>query len=668
MKVHYDLDTLPQFRNAVITIGSFDGVHQGHQKIIAQVVRLAQSIGGESILITFHPHPRKIIYPREGDVSLINTLEEKIQLIEAFGVGHLVVVPFTVEFSQLSAEEYIEKFLVGRFHPKYIAIGFDHRFGVGRQGDIHYLRWYAGQFGYEVVEIPRFDIEAIKVSSTKVRNALERGDVHAAAQLMGHYPVLSGQVVHGKKVGKQLGFPTANLEIGDKSKLIPPDGVYAVFVRLQQARFGGMLYIGPKPTMGDSGKKVIEVHIFGWNQAIYGETIQLELVHYVRGDLKFDSLDALRAQLVKDQHTTEALLLNAPRLGPFLPGKAAPTVAVVLLNYNGRKYLEQFLPALIQHTGPEISIVVADNHSSDDSIAFLEARYPQVQCVCLNKNYGFAEGYNQALRQVRADYYILLNSDIEVTPRWIDPILSLMEEDPAIGAAQPKVRAFHKREYFEHAGASGGWLDALGYPFCRGRILGVAEKDEGQYDQIQEVFWATGAAFFVRADAYHNLGGFDGSYFAHAEEIDLCWRMKRAGYKIIAHPASVVYHVGGGTLDYLNPRKAYLNFRNTLYTVFKNEPWKKLLWLLPLRLVLDGVAALHFLLKGQPGHFMAIAKAHWTFFPRLPQLLLDKVQYDRLIREHRISPYPRKAGLYRGSIVWQYFVRQHQRFSQLFNA
>ncbi|MBK6948940.1 MAG: glycosyltransferase family 2 protein [Haliscomenobacter sp.] len=338
---------------------------------------------------------------------------------------------------------------------------------------------------------------------------------------------------------------------------------------------------------------------------------------------------------------------------------------MVILNYNGRAYLEQFLPHLLGSTFPNVQIIVADNCSSDDSLRFLETHYPQISRIQLKKNYGFAEGYNQALRQIRADYYILLNSDIEVTSGWIEPVISLMEQDKTIAAAQPKIRSFARKECFEYAGAAGGWLDHLGYPFCRGRILATTEEDRGQYDQIQEIFWATGAAFFVRATVFHNLGGFDGNYFAHAEEIDLCWRMKRAGYKVVAHPGSVVYHVGGGTLDYLNPFKTYLNFRNTLYTITKNEPWEKLLWLLPLRLVLDGVASLLFLSQGRFAHIWSIIKAHWTFYPRFLLVLDDRWKYSERIQEHRISVYPRKTGRYPGAIVWDYYIRKRRHFSEI---
>ena len=664
MKVHTQTDKLPVFRNAVLTIGSFDGVHKGHQKIIGQVKQLAQSIGGESVLVTFHPHPRTVVYPKEGSVQLINNLEEKIDLLNGFGIDHLVIVPFTIEFSQLSADEYIEKFLVGKFHPKIIVIGFDHRFGLGRRGDINYLRWHGKNFGYDVIEIEKQDVEEITVSSTKIRRALEVGDVRKTALLMGHYFTLSGKVVHGRKVGKQLGFPTANIEIGDKNKLIPPDGVYAVFVRLKTEHYGGMLYIGSRPTLEQGGLRSIEVNIFGWNQAIYGEDIRVEFIDYIRGDLKFEHLGRLRRQLVQDRYAAEGLLLNAPRLGPNQPVLQNPTVAVVLLNYNGKKYLENFLPDLLSCSYPNLEIIVADNASEDGSMPFLEQQYPQVTRLQLPRNYGFAEGYNQALRKIRAEYYVLLNSDVEVTQGWLEPIIKLMESDKTIAAAQPKIRSWHHKDLFEYAGAAGGWMDYLGYPFCRGRILSEVEKDEGQYNSVQEVFWASGAAFVVRAGLFHNFGGFDGSYFAHAEEIDLCWRFRRAGYKVIAHPGSVVYHVGGGTLDYLSPFKTYLNFRNTLFTITKNEPVRKLLWLLPLRFLLDVAASFLFAAQGRFGHIGAIMKAHLKFIPQFGKVWRNRLRYSKLIEKHRISNFQRKPGVYRGSIAFDYYFRGKKRFSE----
>ena len=249
-----------------------------------------------------------------------------------------------------------------------------------------------------------------------------------------------------------------------------------------------------------------------------------------------------------------------------------PTIAIVILNWNGRKYLEQFLPSVLASTYAGKEIIVADNASTDDSIAFLSGYYPQVRVITLDRNYGFAGGYNQALKQVDSDYYVLLNSDVEVEPGWIEPILELMESDHSIGVCQPKIKMFANRELFEYAGAAGGWLDFLGYPFARGRVFDVCEQDRGQYDAAGPVFWASGAAMFVRAALYHRLGGLDGYFFAHQEEIDFCWRLQLADYKVYTCPQSVVYHVGGGTLPKGNERKVFLNFRNNLIMLAKNLP------------------------------------------------------------------------------------------------
>ena len=258
-------------------------------------------------------------------------------------------------------------------------------------------------------------------------------------------------------------------------------------------------------------------------------------------------------------------------------------------------------------------MIVADNASTDDSVAFLKAEFPTTELIELSENHGFANGYNVAIAQVKAEIYVLLNSDVRVTPRWIETIIPYLR-DPSVGAIQPKIRAEHAPDEFEYAGAAGGYIDYLGYPFCRGRVFNHTERDEGQYDGTKEVFWATGAAFFCRAELFHALGGFEPEYFAHAEEIDLCWRMKRAGYKVLAVPASVVYHVGGGTLSYDTPRKTYLNFRNTLTTSFKNEPLSRLVWWLPVRLLLDGVAGLLFLSQGKFTHISSILRAHLHFY------------------------------------------------------
>jgi hypothetical protein len=300
---------------------------------------------------------------------------------------------------------------------------------------------------------------------------------------------------------------------------------------------------------------------------------------------------------------------------------------------------------------------VADNASTDDSIVFLQTNFPQVDIITNPSNEGFAKGYNTALKQVQSDYYVLLNSDVEVTPDWITPVIELMESDTAIAACQPKLLAYHHKNLFEYAGASGGWLDAFGYPFSRGRIFDVCEEDKGQYNDAQCCFWASGAAMFVRASAYHAMGGLDEYFFAHQEEIDLCWRMQLAGYKVYVQPASVVYHVGGGTLPKGNSKKTYLNFRNNLIMLAKNLPVATALWKIPFRLALDAVSAWQNLLKGDGGYFMAIAKAHVHF---LKWILLHKKQSVFPVKKDG-KPF----GLYNGLVVWQYFVNKKKTFSEI---
>lgn len=298
-------------------------------------------------------------------------------------------------------------------------------------------------------------------------------------------------------------------------------------------------------------------------------------------------------------------------------------------------------------------------------MSFLQDHYASdVEILLLKENYGFAEGYNQALAQITAPYYILLNSDIEVTTNWIKPIIDLMEQDEQIAACQPKVLAHYDKNMFEHAGAAGGYMDALGYPFCRGRLFDNCETDKGQYNSVEKIFWATGAAMVIKAPLYHKLGGLDGDYFAHMEEIDLCWRLKRAGYEIMVQPEAVVYHVGGGTLNYQSPRKTYLNFRNNIVTIFKNEPALKLLWLLPVRFSLDGVAGIMFLVKGQYQHTLEIIKAHGYFYGHIRSLIAKRKAYTKLIEAARIGQ-ARNTGRSSNSIIWRYYLLGKRRFQEL---
>ena len=344
-----------------------------------------------------------------------------------------------------------------------------------------------------------------------------------------------------------------------------------------------------------------------------------------------------------------------------------PTIAIVILNWNGRQHLEKFLPSVIGTAVPSadglgaddlrIEVIIADNASTDDSVSFLRRHYPKVRIITLDRNYGFARGYNEALQQVTSDYYVLLNSDVEVDPGWIQPIIALMEGDPSIGACQPKIRMYGKKEYFEYAGAAGGWIDHLGYPFAKGRIFDVCEKDEGQYDEAGPIFWASGAAMFVRAGLYHRLGGLDSYFFAHQEEIDLCWRIQLAGYQVYTCPASVVYHLGGGTLPKGSERKVFLNFRNNLIMMTKNLPFGQLAWKLPLRIFLDIISAWKYLFAGQGTYFLAVIKAHFG----LCNWLLFK-------RKYSVFPPKRgqgREGWYNRSIAWQYFLKGKKTFSEI---
>jgi GT2 family glycosyltransferase len=336
---------------------------------------------------------------------------------------------------------------------------------------------------------------------------------------------------------------------------------------------------------------------------------------------------------------------------------AMPLVAIVILNWNGKKYLAQFLPSVIKSTYSNKKIIVADNASTDDSVLFLRDNYPTVEILQHTSNEGFANGYNTALRQVKAEYYVLLNSDVEVTPGWIEPIITLMEADKKIAACQPKILNYNNKTQFEYAGACGGWMDSLGYPFSRGRVFDDCETDAGQYDQVQPCFWASGASLFVRAAVYHELNGLDAYFFAHQEEIDLCWRMQLAGYSIYVQPASVVYHVGGGTLPKGNNRKTYLNFRNNLIMLYKNLPMPEAFFKIWFRLLLDAIAAWKALLSGNGGYFFSVIKAHVQF---VKWLLFNQKQ--SLIPPNKKTALP---GWYNGSVVWDYFIRKKKKFSEI---
>ncbi len=325
------------------------------------------------------------------------------------------------------------------------------------------------------------------------------------------------------------------------------------------------------------------------------------------------------------------------------------STAVVILNWNGRQHLEQFLPSVVKHTPSGVRIVVADNGSDDDSLVFVEQHYPTIEIIRLEQNYGFAEGYNRALEQVDAEFFILLNSDVEVTEGWVEPLVATLTNNRNVAAVAPKLRSYGNRDYFEYAGAAGGYIDYLGYPFCRGRILSTLEQDKGQYDTAQEVFWASGAAFCCRADVFRTLGGFDSDFFAHMEEIDLCWRMQLAGYKVMVEPHSVVYHLGGGTMPNESPRKLYLNYRNNLSMLFKCAPTTQRILVAVVRPVADMLSAVIYLLKGEKALAKATVEAYRDFMALHGELNKKR----KAIRSARKAESER---IYRGSIVLRYIL------------
>ncbi len=330
--------------------------------------------------------------------------------------------------------------------------------------------------------------------------------------------------------------------------------------------------------------------------------------------------------------------------------------AVIILNWNGRKFLEEFLPSVCRDSiSDDSEVVVADNGSTDDSLDFLANSYPQVRLLKFDKNYGFAEGYNKALALVDTEYVLLLNSDVETTPGYLQPMVDFLDANPEYAGCQPKIRAFHNRASFEFAGAAGGFIDKWAYPFCRGRIFGDVEPDNGQYDSVTDVFWATGAALMVRRKVYIDNGGLDSSFFAHQEEIDLCWRLRARGFRLACVPQSVVYHVGGGTLAVENPRKTLLNFRNNLLMVYKNEP--HLLKVMTVRFFLDYLAAFVFLVKCDLDNFSAVLKARRQFWQMRPSLCEARRQNMRLAKTSDIPE------VFPHSLVWQSYVHGLKKFN-----
>lgn len=334
-------------------------------------------------------------------------------------------------------------------------------------------------------------------------------------------------------------------------------------------------------------------------------------------------------------------------------------IAIVILNWNGAHLFSKFLPSVIEHSrGQGVTIYVADNGSTDNSVEYLAQNFPEVTLIEMGANYGFAKGYNVALQKITAEYYVLINSDIEVTENWLWPCIERLESNKELAALQPKILSYNQRNYFEYAGAAGGFLDMWGFPFCRGRVLSVTEEDTGQYDEPVSLMWATGACLFIRADVFRETGGFDDDFFAHMEEIDLCWRLKNQGWTIGVEPRSVAYHLGGATLSYQSPQKVFLNFRNNLWMLFKNLPKGKLLPVMFSRMVLDGIAAAHFLSVGQFSAFKAVFRAHMAFYSSLKHFIHKRKELlPKVIKQQH-------PEIFKGSMVFRFYLRKQQYFNE----
>ena len=328
-------------------------------------------------------------------------------------------------------------------------------------------------------------------------------------------------------------------------------------------------------------------------------------------------------------------------------------VAVVILNWNGKDLLEKFLPTVVEFS-TEATVYVADNASTDNSVSYISQFFPTVKIIQNKINGGYAKGYNDALKTLSEEIFVLLNSDVEVTEKWLQPVISEFEKDTSVVAAQPKILDYKNKEYFEYAGAAGGFIDKYGYPYCRGRIFNTLEKDLGQYNAVSEIFWASGACLFVKAEAFWEAGGFDEDYFAHQEEIDFCWRLQSKGGKILYVGTSKVYHVGGATLAVLNPKKTFYNFRNSLLNILKNAKGTAAFSSILVRMVLDGIAAFQFLLQGKPKHFFAVLNAHFSFYGFIPKFLKKRKLFASRLKYFSVK-----------SIVYQYFIKNKKLFNEL---
>ena len=659
MKVHRGLDHLPAFTGAVLTIGTFDGVHHGHRTIISQVIQKAKNIQGESVLMTFDPHPRQVVYPNDDSLRLLTTLDEKIKLLGETGLDHLIIVPFNIAFSQISPSEYVEKIIIDKIRAAHVIIGYDHKFGLNRGGNFNFLKEYEEAGHFELTEIPEQQIDDLRVSSSKIRTNLVSGNIEEANQQLSHPYILCGVITKGLKLAGELGYPTANIDIKSKDKLIPRLGTYAAECVLNKEVYQGMVYIGEGKTLQSEHRLSVEMNIFHqFDYQFYEDTLEITLLHFVRPDQTFESKEELIFNI--DQDKIECLNYFDER---NYPNQSKCNVAV--LNYNGAHHLANYLPTLLKSASTDFELTVIDNASTDDSVAFMRKEYPNVQLIELGENFGFAGGYNEGLKNISNKYVALVNSDIRGTEGWLDPLIELLENESDVCAVQPKILADKAPEYFEYAGASGGYIDSYGFPFCRGRIFDHVEKDEGQYNTTEEVFWTSGAAMVMRTSLYKKLEGLDNTYFAHMEEIDLCWRMKKLGYKLKVVPASTVYHLGGGTLNYNSPNKTFLNFRNNWKMLMTNSSIGALWKIIPARAILDSVYFLKNLLSGKPKHAFAIIKAHIAILKQLKDIRFKRRKLS--FQTNRSASVENLFGMYSLLLPWQYFVGKKKLFSQLIN-
>ena len=639
-------------------------MHKGHRQILQQVKHLAESVNGESIVITFHPHPRITLQKSANTLRLLTSLNEKIDKLAQLEIDHLVVVPFDESFASQTPESYIEDFLIGKFSPAHIVIGYDHKFGKNREGNMTLLQSYLDGRGTKITQIQKQEVQDIAVSSTKIREALNLGKVNLAKDLLGASYTLRGKVVDGEKIGKGLGYPTANIQVDDAWKLIPGRGIYAVRTFVEGQFHEGMMYIGTRPSIEHLSEQTLEVNLFDFNGDLYGKDIQVIFDHFSRDDKKFDDFESLSAAIAQDEINIRAFY-NEKKKQHVARSVEEEEVAIVILNYNGADHLQTYLPSVRSTVHPNARIIVVDNCSTDQSTSVIKEHFPHVELMLLEENFGFTGGYARALQLIDSPILVLLNSDVRVQKEWLKEALEVLNRDPKIAVVQPRILSDVSPGHFEYAGAAGGWLDKWGYPFCRGRLFDSLEPAAGNYLDEADIFWASGCAFVIRNEAYQKAGGLDPQFFAHLEEIDLCWRLQRMGYQIKYAPKSMVYHLGGGTLNYQSPRKTFLNFRNSLFMIYKNKKGTALFGNILIRLLLDGVAGIKFLLSGKFADCWAIIKAHFSFYKKIGALNQRKRLEAELIQKGKIAEPTQLQGWYTKSIVYQYYIKGIKKFSDL---